>query len=166
MSNRLIVERIYGDLNHVEQDECVNVNIYPDAFRDKDLTSIHIESIDMDSIYTDKAVLRRIDNVKTLINSRYGTNTLGIPKKIIFNGPATIVFWYDGTKTVVKQSENDIYDYEKGFAMCVMKKVFGENYAKARKMAEKAADNAVFPDDSVDVNTSKLMDFLFGKREY
>ena len=44
------------------------------------------------------------------------------PKKVIFNDPATIVFWRDGTKTVVKCQPGDIYDPEKGLAMCFAKK--------------------------------------------
>lgn len=48
-------------------------------------------------------------------------------KKVIFNAPATIVFWYDGTKTVVKCGPNDIYDPEKGFAIAFMKRFFGNN---------------------------------------
>ena len=46
-------------------------------------------------------------------------------KKVIFNDPATIVYWKDGTKTVVKCQEGDTYDKEKGLAMCVAKKFFG-----------------------------------------
>lgn len=46
-------------------------------------------------------------------------------KKVIFNEPATIVFWADGTKTVVKCGEDDIWDPEKGLAMAVTKKFFG-----------------------------------------
>lgn len=46
-------------------------------------------------------------------------------KKVIFNAPATIVFWYDGTKTVVKCGPNDAYDPEKGFAIAFMKRFFG-----------------------------------------
>ena len=45
-------------------------------------------------------------------------------KKVIFNEPATIVFWADGTKTVVKCGEDDIWDPEKGLAMAVTKKFF------------------------------------------
>ena len=45
-------------------------------------------------------------------------------KKVIFNAPATIVYWADGTKTVVKCSENDIYDAEKGLAMCFARNGF------------------------------------------
>ena len=46
-------------------------------------------------------------------------------EKVIFNDPATIVFWKDGTKTVVKCQDGDTYDKEKGLAMCVAKKFFG-----------------------------------------
>ena len=37
--------------------------------------------------------------------------TYGCPgiKKVIFNDPATVVIWDDGTKTVVKCSEGDTY---------------------------------------------------------
>lgn len=42
-------------------------------------------------------------------------------KRAIFNPPATIVFWKDGTKTVAK-AENEPFDAEKGFAMAVAKK--------------------------------------------
>lgn len=46
-------------------------------------------------------------------------------KKVIFNNPATIVFWSDGTKTVVKCKEEDVFDQEKGLALCFMKKIYG-----------------------------------------
>lgn len=48
-------------------------------------------------------------------------------KNVIFNNPATIVMWSDGTKTVVKCGENDTFDPEKGVAMCCMKKLLGTN---------------------------------------
>ena len=46
-------------------------------------------------------------------------------KKVIFNNPATIVFWEDGTKTVVKATNDDLYDPEKGLAMAFAKKFLG-----------------------------------------
>ena len=46
-------------------------------------------------------------------------------KKVIFNDPATIVFWNDGSKTVTKCGEMDIYDPEKGLAMCFAKRLLG-----------------------------------------
>lgn len=44
--------------------------------------------------------------------------------KVLHNAPATIVFWMDGTKTVVK-AVNEEYDPEKGIAMAYVKKMLG-----------------------------------------
>lgn len=52
-------------------------------------------------------------------------------KNVIFNGPATIVFWWDGTKTVVKCQPGDTYDPEKGLAMAICKKVLGYNESQS-----------------------------------
>lgn len=46
-------------------------------------------------------------------------------EKVVFNPPATIVFWKDGTKTVVKVQNNEDFDPEKGLAMAITKKTFG-----------------------------------------
>lgn len=54
-------------------------------------------------------------------------------KKVIFNDPATIVFWADGTKTVVKCADFDIWDPEKGLAMAICKRVYGEEFHKIFK---------------------------------
>lgn len=48
-------------------------------------------------------------------------------QKVIFNNPATIILWTDGTKTVVKCQPGDIYDKEKGFAMAYLKKLLGND---------------------------------------
>ena len=45
-------------------------------------------------------------------------------KNVIYNDPATIVFWEDGTKTVVK-CKNEKFDPEKGLAMAFSKKMLG-----------------------------------------
>lgn len=46
-------------------------------------------------------------------------------EKVIFNDPATIVIWKDGTKTIVKVQPGETYDAEKGIALCFMKKALG-----------------------------------------
>ena len=46
-------------------------------------------------------------------------------KDVIFNDPATIILWMDGTKTVVKAQDGEAYDPEKGMAMAITKKVMG-----------------------------------------
>lgn len=48
-------------------------------------------------------------------------------RKVIFNDPATIVMWSDGTKTVVKCGPEDTYDMEKGLAMAIVKKMAGND---------------------------------------
>lgn len=46
------------------------------------------------------------------------------PKRIVRNGPALVVFWRDGTKTVVKCHDED-FDPEKGLAMALCRKLWG-----------------------------------------
>lgn len=47
-------------------------------------------------------------------------------KKIIFSGSKTIVFWSDGTKTIVSKSENeDCFDPSAAFCAAYTKKMFG-----------------------------------------
>lgn len=62
-----------------------------------------------------------------ILNSTYGIGSSHIPeiKNVIFNDPATIVFWGDGTKTVVKCQPGDRFDPEKGLAMAIVKKAYG-----------------------------------------
>ena len=57
-------------------------------------------------------------------------------KKVIFNDPATIVIWNDGTKTVVKCCEDDEFDPEKGLAMAISKKVLGGSLKEIRKWTD------------------------------
>ena len=87
---------------------------------------------DSDSI--DDPLLFKIKLVykKPILHHIYANNYLNfisnnIPevKKVIFNDPATIVYWKDGTKTVVKCQEGDNFDSEKGFAMAFLKKCWG-----------------------------------------
>lgn len=53
-----------------------------------------------------------------------GKKTAAI-KDVIFAPPATIVYWSDGSKTVVKCSEKDVFDPEKGLAMAIAKRCGG-----------------------------------------
>ena len=72
------------------------------------------------------------DELKNMINAFFGAGLTASPyqkamsriKNVIFNGPATIVFWNDGTKTVVKCGKDDTFDPEKGLAMAISKYFF------------------------------------------
>lgn len=68
------------------------------------------------------------------------TNTAAI-KDVIFAPPATIVYWSDGTKTVVKCSEKDVFDPEKGLAMAIAKRCGGNKgsyYKEIQNWVEKS----------------------------
>lgn len=57
---------------------------------------------------------------------RFGMCNVSI-RKVIFNDPATIVFWSNNTKTVVKCGPEDTFDMEKGLAMAIVKKMAGND---------------------------------------
>ena len=91
----------------------------------------------------------RGNNAKNLINTFYGLtgsfnfDDLGprhitykiIPlsmqiSKVIYHNPATIVFWKDGTKTVVKCQEDDKYTYSAGIMHAIIRKMYEDNSRK------------------------------------
>jgi hypothetical protein len=87
------------------------------------------------------------ENIISGYNQQNTNNILEITK-VIFNNPATIVFWSDGDKTVVKCQEDDVFDYEKGIAMACAKKMFGNkcNYYNnlKRHIPEKVETETIF----------------------
>lgn len=56
-------------------------------------------------------------------------NDIFVPKvkRIIFHNPATIVFWEDGTKTVVKCMKDQEYSKYYGFLAALGKKIYKNN---------------------------------------
>lgn len=102
------IEKTLSALTEEVQRAAEQPHVYRDRFRKnnmstKDYTSCYIDNVILDS---------EEDTYMTKI------------EKVIFNDPATIVFWKDGTKTVVK-CENESFDAEKGLAMAISKKVLG-----------------------------------------
>ena len=63
-------------------------------------------------------------------------------ERVIFNPPATIVIWKDGTKTVVK-CNGEKFDQEKGLAMAISKRALavGNRYHKTFKKWCKEEDD-------------------------
>lgn len=43
-------------------------------------------------------------------------------KQVIYSNPVTVVIWADGSKTISRCDDNDIYDELTGFMLCVFKK--------------------------------------------
>lgn len=54
------------------------------------------------------------------------------PRRIFFDPPATVVFWEDDTKTVVRCMEDDEFNPYYGFVCALGKKMFGTNNEIAR----------------------------------
>lgn len=85
-----------------------------------------------------------VEWTKRMLNSVYGRSAHTKPalpkiKNVIFNDPATIVFWADGTKTVVQARDIDEFDPEKGLTMAITKKLYGNKgsyYNEIKKWTE------------------------------
>lgn len=78
------------------------------------------------------------------INRDYGFNHWGVnplwfreteklPKNYIINKGATILFWEDGSKTVVKRGKDDEYNKVLGFLWAYFQKTSGLSRTKANK---------------------------------
>ena len=108
----------------------------------------------------DKYCYNDVIATRDFINSIYGINSSHIPeiKNVIFNDPATIVFWEDGTKTVVKCQDGDEFDLEKGLAMAIAKKAYGNNGSYCNKLKKWLPK-----EENVDTNRSIFVpkDFTF-----
>lgn len=77
----------------------------------------------------------------------YGKTFVRQPKikNVIFNDPATIVYWEDRTKTVVK-CEKEKYDPEKGLAMAIAKKAMGNNGNYFEVFKKWIGEDKLFPE--------------------
>lgn len=70
-------------------------------------------------------------------------------ERVIFNDPATIVFWKDGAKTVVKAQDDDVFDAEKGLAMAICKKIFGNDSGYYNEFKKWLPEEKVLPLDTI-----------------
>lgn len=96
-----------------------------------------------DDFESAKTLIKRIHDLSNEKDTAADLNNLYNSfevKDILVNGPATIVFWGDGTKTVAKCGPEDLYDVEKAVAMCFMKKALGSRSMK--KIFDLAEDRA------------------------
>lgn len=88
-----------------------------------------------------KNLIEDREHMKYLLNSAYGVATAQHNKfeikEIIINEPAMIIFWKDGTKTVVTAQEGETFDEEKGLAMAYAKKALGNNYAAGGRFKQR-----------------------------
>lgn len=81
--------------------------------------------LDEDEIDNDLNLIRMIEELEAEEQYDY----LAI-EKIIFNNPATIVIWADGTRTVVKACKEDKFDKGVGLKTALLQRVFGKGIDK------------------------------------
>lgn len=119
-----------GDCPRKDYSKAVEVNPV-EHIRPTGITSDDIEKYCRNDISVTKQVAKNLLNT---IYGAHGINSITLKeetkmktqsqsacnpiKKVIFNDPATIVFWNDGTKTVV-QARGEAFDPEKGLAMAI-----------------------------------------------
>lgn len=98
------------------------------------MTSDNFQTIASTTTYTPPK-LNHDDFVKTLSNAFRFDSIFKVdytPKRILKSNNATIVFWKDGTKTIVKRSEDEEESDYAAFTAALSIKVFGSNSALKR----------------------------------
>lgn len=111
----------------------------------------------------------------TAIGSNYGYGVVCgctesredfIPTKVIFNAPATICYFPDGTKTVVKCADDEEFCEEEGVMACIIKKLFASRnqFKKLVKEAYRQPKEEKKPKE-VSVNINITVDGTFAKQE-
>lgn len=73
-------------------------------------------------------ILKNLNECKNCFRKTKSFNTELYIKKVIYNGPATIVFWSDGSKTTSQCDKRDHYDKEKGLSIAINKKFLKGDY--------------------------------------
>lgn len=105
------------------------------------ICNICIKSKLIKNVLNEKFTTSAIPSADLILNSKLYNLEI---KKVLYKNPATIVYWTDGSKTVVKCQENDKYDPEKGLVMAILKKIYGNTgcyYKLFKKWLPKEEEN-------------------------
>lgn len=102
-------------------------------FKVKNVALVDTVSPQLNAVFSEFAAKFRFD-----CEMAQKRNQLPFPdvKRVIYNGPKTIILWADNTKTIVSCGEGETYDYYTGFCAAVVKKLFGST-SNAKKVLEK-----------------------------
>ena len=74
--------------------------------------------------------LRKMKQSSLFDTIDHNANILDHITQVVYHAPSTIVYFDDGDKVVVKTSPHDDYNPEAGLALCILKKLLGNNTAK------------------------------------
>lgn len=102
----------------------------------------------IERMFPENPIKKRTDKDKTvkIMNGEDIMKTVDLRvKNIIHNGPCTIVFWMDNTKTIVKLKPGDTYDPHAAFCIAVAKKMYGNN-SKISKIVDQFSKDVKVPE--------------------
>ena len=151
-----------GDTDWDEEERLETYNSILDRSHHKEPIGVYLDSDGVkrlyDRIYRWGNEMRKSNkpmssDVKQILSSIYGStndmrkgyiyrssekNNSMVPDQIIFNPPATIVFWKDGTKTVVKCAEGEKFDPYTGFCYAFTEHFLG-SISHIKKLCKKSS---------------------------
>lgn len=103
-------------------------DIFELMFSPEPTNCYHFKPVSINATFTSCSTTDKKKEAKNSVDSfatKQSTNRRVKIKDVIFSDPATVVFWSDNTKTVVKTRGGEEYDKEKGLAMAIIKKITG-----------------------------------------
>ena len=119
------------------------------------LANARIGTIDEDGMFHDLGLFKDFKLVE-IKDTAHVFNELAI-KKVIFNNPATIVFWEDGTKTVVKCKYGDLFSYDMGIYAATLKKIFGDSYSIYKKDVNRIIEEEIKDQEKILAKLAKIL---------
>lgn len=151
-----------GDTDWDEEERLETYNSILDRSHHKEPLGVYLDSDGVKRLYDRicrwgndmrKRNMPISSEMKKILNSIYGRenamrkgyiyrpseeNNSMVPNQIIFNPPATIVFWKDGTKTVVKCAEGEKFDPYTGFCYAFTEHFLG-SISHIKKLCQKSS---------------------------
>lgn len=125
IENNMLNKTISIDCTEImasEEANCLKGKIFDGAYLE--LNFIPFPMVDK-LIYDKNCIMSKDEIITNIRPCKFYPYFIPNIEKVVFNNPATIVFWATGEKTVVKCQDSESFDKEKGLALCVMKYVMG-----------------------------------------
>lgn len=116
---------------------------------------------------TSKRVMKALDDGMLSSIDRTGIYVPPI-SNIKFKNGATIVQFSDGTKTVVRPSKNDEFDYEKGVLYALVKRLYGEFDPETGEFTTEGFSRKIgmLVKSALDVDKKKTVDEVLNPEKY
>ena len=114
----------------IKEDDFINIfDLREDYRKDKDL-QLHVDFASMHPPI-ERYIKSDVSCTEEVIKTRFVM--IPVPKFIQVNGDYTTAVWKDGSHTVVKLAEGDVYDEDELYMILAFKKMFSNNNSAMRK---------------------------------